>query len=302
MSKDNKRGNATTTAKDQQLPLFQFDAELKAHAHAPTADEIIRADESPFSKHIVYVDESGDHNLQSIDQSYPIFVLAFCVFHKRHYSEVIVPTLEKFKFNHFGHDQVVLHENEIRRRKGLFNIFQSRPHQQAFMDELTEIIEFSNFILISATIDKHSLSKQSATGNAYHIALGFCMETLYEFLHEKEEHEKKTHIVVECRGSKEDTELELEFRRICDGNNRMGISLPFEILFADKKVMSSGLQLADLVARPIGLKTLRPKQDNRAFEVLKKKFYCDGGRDEVGKCYEGLGMKIFPTPKSENPR
>lgn len=296
------KSESHSISEDNQLPLFEFDTEVKALAVKPNADDETRADESPFSRHIVYVDESGDHNLQSIDQSYPIFVLAFCVFHKRHYSEVIVPALEKFKFNHFGHDQVVLHENEIRRRKGLFNIFQSRRHQAAFMDELTEIIEFSNFILISATLDKRTLSKQKAPENAYHIALGMCVETLYEFLQEKGEHKKKTHIVVECRGSKEDAELELEFRRMCDGNNRMGISLPFEILFADKKVMSSGLQLADLVARPIGLKTLRPDQDNRAFEVLKKKFYCDGGREEVGKGYEGIGMKISPAPKSEKPR
>lgn len=301
MSKKAKR-EIQVPAEENQLPLFTFDTDLKALTAAPTADDEARAEESPFSRHIVYVDESGDHNLQSIDQSYPVFVLAFCVFHKRHYSEVIVPALEKFKFNHFGHDQVVLHENEIRRRKGMFNIFRSREHQLAFMGELTEIIEFSNFILISATIDKRTLSKQEASDNAYHIALGMCMETLYEFLQEKDEHGKKTHIVVECRGSKEDAELELEFRRICDGNNRMGRSLPFEILFADKKVMSSGLQLADLVARPIGLKTLRPEQDNRAFDVLKKKFYCDGGREAVGKGYDGVGRKIYPTPKSEKPR
>ncbi|MEP3349585.1 MAG: DUF3800 domain-containing protein [Marinomonas sp.] len=281
-----------------QLSLFTELAQKVSPRKANEAKTV----ETPFSRHIVYVDESGDHSLQSIDQSYPVFVLAFCIFHKTHYSDVIVPALEKFKFKHFGHDQIVLHENEIRRRKGMFNIFQSREHQQMFMNELTEIIEFSNFILISAVIDKRILSKQEATANAYHIALGLCMETLYEYLVEKGEHEQKTHIVVECRGHKEDAELELEFRRICDGNNRMGITLPFEILFADKKVMSSGLQLADLVARPIGIKTLRPEQDNRAFEILKKKFYSEGGRQSVGQGYEGAGMKIFPALKSEKPR
>ena len=282
-----------------QLSLFNDPAQQNS---PPKASESKTVDAPPFSRHIVYVDESGDHNLQSIDQSYPVFVLAFCVFHKTHYSDVIVPALERFKFKHFGHDQVVLHENEIRRRKGMFNIFQGREHQQSFMNELTEIIEFSNFILISAVIDKRSLSKQEAAANAYHVALGLCMETLYEFLEEKGEQALKTHIVVECRGQKEDAELELEFRRICDGNNRMGIPLPFDILFSDKKVMSSGLQLADLVARPIGLKTLRPEQDNRAFEVLKRKFYCEGGRQAAGKGYEGAGMKIFPALKSEKPR
>jgi len=66
--------------------------------------------------------------------------------------------------------------------------------------------------------------------------------------------------------------------------------------------MSTGLQLADLVARPIGLKTLGPTQENRAFDVLKRKFYCDGGRDKAGQGYEGVGMKIYPTPESEKPR
>lgn len=285
--------------KSTQLPLFEFDDDnlAKVQSHRPEEQR-----ESSYSKYIVYVDESGDHNLQSIDEQYPVFVLAFCVFHKRHYSEVIVPALEKFKFNHFGHDQVVLHENEIRRRTGPFNIFRNRSHQNVFMEELTRIIEFSNFVLISTTIDKRDLKRQSAEDNAYHIALGYCMETLHEFLREKGQAEKKTHIVVECRGDKEDKELELEFRRLCAGNNRLGISFPFEIVAADKKVMSSGLQLADLVARPIGLHTLRPDQRNRAFDVLTKKFYCEGGRQGVGIGYEGVGMKIFPTPKSEKPR
>lgn len=283
----------------QELPLFDFD---DANVEIVQQHKPEQLKESEFSKYVVYVDESGDHSLQSIDQNYPIFVLAFCVFHKRHYSEVIVPALEKFKFNHFGHDQVVLHENEIRRRKGAFNIFRSREHHQHFTSQLTEVIAFSNFILISATIDKRQLSKLSPEDNAYHIALGMCMESLSDFLTEKQQQDKKTHIIVECRGDKEDRDLELEFRRICDGNNRLNKKLPFDIIFSDKKVMSSGLQLADLVARPIGLHTLRPDQPNRAFEVLKEKFFCVGGRNKLGEGFKGVGMKIYPAPKSEKPR
>lgn len=282
---------------DKQLPLFEIEVNMEAIASPQKSINNVPEPESPFSKYIVYVDESGDHSLQSIDEKYPVFVLAFCIFHKRHYSEVIVPALEKFKFNHFGHDQVVLHENEIRKEKGAFNIFRSKDEKYQFLNELTQIIEFSKFILISCTIDKRALKKQTdLDSNPYHTALGFCMESLHEFLREKNQHHKKTFVVVECRGNKEDKELELEFRRICDGHNRIGTKLPFEILFSDKKTMSSGLQLADLVARPIGLKTLRPEQENRAFDVLIKKFYCDGGRTRLGKSFEGIGMKIYPTP------
>lgn len=241
--------------------------------------------------------------MQTLDPNYPVFVLAFCIFHKRYYCETVVPALEKFKFNHFGHDLVVLHEHEIRKEKGIFNFFQGRQHQQIFLNELTGIIDTSNFILISCVIDKTELkNKSGTTPHPYHLALGFCLETLYEFLQEKNQNGAMTHVLVECRGKKEDNELELEFRRMCDGENRLGISLPFNIIFADKKVNSAGLQLADLVARPVGMSVLRPTQENRAFDVLKKKFYCSGGREKAGEGFENWGLKVYPPQESEKPR
>lgn len=284
----------------QSLPLFSH--EEPTNERLATCLELSQPD-SPFSKYIVYVDESGDHGMETIDPQYPLFVLAFCVFHKRHYSEHVVPTLEKFKFNHFGHDQVILHEHEIRKEKGQFNIFRSPEQKRQFLYELTQVIEHSNFILICCVIDKRNLKKEDTRGtNPYHIALGFCLEKLHAFLAEKQQESLKTHVVVECRGKKEDNDLALEFRRICDGNNRLGIPMPFDILFADKKTMSSGLQLADLVARPVGLSFLRPDQPNRAFDVLKPKFYCDGGRAYVGRGYEQRGLVVFPPLESERPR
>ena len=66
--------------------------------------------------------------------------------------------------------------------------------------------------------------------------------------------------------------------------------------------MSSGLQLAVLVAHPFGLSTLSPEQENQAFEILMNKSYCDGGRKNAGESFEGIGMKIYPSPNSEKPR
>lgn len=283
---------------ERQFSLFESENVL-------LAPDIVNPEVTPtgkFSNYIVYVDESGDHGMQTVDSNYPMFVLALCVFHKRHYSEKVVPALQKFKFNHFGHDLVVLHEHEIRKEKGDFK-FQNRQHKNSFLQELTDVIEAHNFILIGCAIDKLQLSQQPGIPpNPYHLALGFCLETLYELLQEKNQDDKLTHVIVECRGSREDNELELEFRRICDGANRWGKRLPFDVKFADKKVNSSGLQLADLVARPIGLKVLRPGQENRAFDVLKRKFFCSGGRQNVGEGFENWGLKIHPKPESEKPR
>lgn len=299
--------------KDRQYTLFELEVTLKVEDPAEPAAQVPPAhdtsapamppDGSKFSNFIVYVDESGDHGMQKADDNYPVFVLAFCVFHKRYYTQTVVPALEQFKFKHFGHDLVVLHEHEIRKEKGDFNFFPGKREKNQFMAELGEIIEASNFILISCAIDKDRLRSQGgAQSHPYHLALGFCLETLYEFLVEKKQTDLVTHIVFERRGKKEDTELELEFLRMCSGANKLGIPLPFRIVFADKKVNSTGLQLADLVARPVGLRVLKPDQENRAFAVLKRKFYCSGGRQHVGEGFEDWGLKIYPAPESEKPQ
>jgi hypothetical protein len=36
--------------------------------------------------------------------------------------------------------------------------------------------------------------------------------------------------------------------------------------------------------------------------MLTRKFYCDGGRENVGTGYENWGLKIFPPQISEKPR
>ncbi len=283
-----------------QFLLFESESEAERDVEGVAAKPPTGA----FSNFIVYVDESGDHGMRTLDVHYPMFVLAFCVFHKRHYCEKVIPALQKFKFNHMGHDLVGLHELEIRKEKGAFSsMFASRQHKHAFLEELTSIIESSNFVLISCVIDKATLREQQGPiHNPYHLALGFCLETLYEFLQEKNQQGALTHVIFERRGRKEDNELELEFRRMCDGANRLGIRLPFDIVFATKQVNSTGLQLADLVARPIGMSVLRPGQENRAFDVLTRKFYCSGGRSKVGEGFENWGLKIFPVAESEKPR
>lgn len=76
--------------------------------------------ESEFSDYVVYVDESGDPNLKKINPNFPVFVLTLCVVKKEVYAEKIIPEMSKFKFRHFGHDMVVLHERDIRKQTGDF--------------------------------------------------------------------------------------------------------------------------------------------------------------------------------------
>jgi hypothetical protein len=236
-----------------------------------------------YSDYVVYVDESGDHGLLTIDPEYPIFVLSLCIFKKDDYSKT-VEQFQKFKFKHFGHDIVILHENEIRRDRGIFSKFKTKDLKNEFIIELTNIIKQQNFTIIATVIDKKALTKKYANAhNPYNIAMKFCLERLDKFLMNKVKNDEQTHIIFEQRGRQEDNELELEFRRVC--NNK---SFNFNIVMANKQCNSTGLQLADLTARPIGINYIRPQQANKAFEVIEQKFRKINGK------YERFGLKIFP--------
>lgn len=188
-----------------------------------------------------------------------------------------------------------MHERDILKGTGDFRNYSSKEQKESLLNDLTTLMQETNFILISCVVRKDLLIKKYATPkNPYFIALEFGLERIYKFLVEKNQQNKKTFIVFEQRGLQEDRDLELEFRRVCDGNNYDKICLPFEIKMASKKVNSSGLQIADLVARPIGNHVLKPFQPNRAFDVLKFKFYSSKGRLGAGVGYTGYGLKVFP--------
>ena len=80
-----------------------------------------------FSDHIVFVDESGDHGLTGIDPQFPVFALAFCVLRKEDYITRVTPAFQRFKFEFFGHDEVVLHEHEIRKQQQPFTFLRADP-------------------------------------------------------------------------------------------------------------------------------------------------------------------------------
>ncbi len=243
-----------------------------------------------FSETIVYVDESGNHGLASDDPSYPIFVLAFCVFRKSEYVHNVVPAMQLLKFKYFGHDSIVLHERDLRKTIGPFARLRDMKVWHAFQDDLSNILASIEFRIIAAIIDKTELrSRYSAPANPYHIAVEFCLERLNQLLEDDGDATSITHVLFESRGAREDDELELEFRRVCDGRNCTNKQLPLDVKIVSKKINSSGLQIADLVARPIGVSALRPEQRNRAYEIIETKFY----RGSNG-IVDGYGRKVFP--------
>lgn len=232
------------------------------------------------SDYIIYVDESGDHGLKSIDPESPIFTLVFCIFRVEDYKNQIIPTTQKFKNKYWGHDNIILHERDIRKpEKDDYKFLTDRKKREVFMAEIGKLIEEAKFHLIATVIRKDELIKRyKRPSNPYELAMLFCMERAHKWLCEQNQTGKKVHIICEARGKKEDRDLELEFRRIRQNSaqstpSKMNFSaIDYRLKFQHKKENDTGLQLADLVVRPIGKSILRPEQTNRAIDIIKQKY------------------------------
>jgi hypothetical protein len=223
---------------------------------------------SNFSDYIIYVDESGDHGMDNIDNDYPIFVLAFCIFKKQDYINKVVPEFQNFKFKHWGHDAIILHEHDIRKnRSDYYAIFNDKAKRKLILNDISNFIDNASFEILSYTIKKDELKKNDKGANPYELSLILNLRRLHYFLIDNHQENKIIDLVFESRGTTEDNALKLIFL----GCVKMFPKIQYNIHFIKKTANQAGLQIADLTARPIGLQVLRPEQSNRTYDILKSK-------------------------------
>jgi len=250
-----------------------------------------------YSDYIIYIDESGDANWE-INPDFPVLCLNFCIFHKETYIQDIIPSFNRLKFKYWGSDNIVFHERDLRKTEKISDPAMRSKYQkltgvtkEQFMEELTNEVEKAEFHIFSILIDKQKMSEKYKSHDPYHICLSRGLRQVHDFLKNNscDYLDKDTHFIFEGRGHKENTELSNAFNRLKTEKSLLKTNMDynfdnfyFEIM--DKKVNSTGLQIADLTARPVARNYLYPSKENRAFEVLKKKLYhCDANKCEIGK-------------------
>lgn len=232
-----------------------------------------------FSDYIVFADESGDHGLDSIDAEFPVFALVFCLFRKDHYRDVVEPSIRQLKYDYFGHDAIVLHEREVRKQMRPFDFLRADAAiREGFYKRIDEALAAATFSIFTCVINKIPLkAKYQTPWNPYEVAMHFCLEKLCEQLGHLGQTGKRIHVLFEARGKNEDSQLELEFRRITSNQRHWGWKkvdfsvCDFEPVFVHKSANMAGHQISDLVARPIALRALRPLQENRAYTAIVPK-------------------------------
>ena len=239
---------------------------------------------------VMFLDESGDHSLVKIDQSYPMFVLAGCIFNVD-YIEELEKRVNNLKLKYFGKTDVILRSYDIRKQKREFSCLIDSQLRQKFYDDLNQLISQLDFSIIAVAINKLKLKKiYSDPDNPYNLCLQFILERSMMYLGKTQE---KIMFRIESRETHNDQKLATEYENFRNNSNTFflqeeRISKLIDLSFNQKSQNVAGMQLADLVAYPIGKWVLDQNKDNPSFRVISSKVHNKNGQ------ILNYGLKIFP--------
>ena len=74
-------------------------------------------------KYLLFLDESGDHGLKTIDPSFPVFVLTGVLFSEDSY-QAVCEKIDEMKREFFaGSTDIILHRRDMRKYEHGFEIF-----------------------------------------------------------------------------------------------------------------------------------------------------------------------------------
>jgi uncharacterized protein DUF3800 len=242
------------------------------------------------SRFIAFFDECGDHSLSKIDKDFPLFLLCTVIVERKSYAQQIIPALAEFKLRYFAHEGINLHNREIRKAEGPFNILQNATVRQRFLADLSAMMAALPFTLFITAIHKAAYAERYGVGakNPYDVALEYSFERILQFLEQEKECELP--VIAEARGLQEDDALRASFYRLMTQGTYYNKAERFQKLvcplsFRRKQDNISGIQVADLCAHPAARHLLKPDVFNQAFEVVKPHIYASGRIN---------GLKVFP--------
>jgi hypothetical protein len=245
--------------------------------------------------YILFMDESGDHNLSNIADDFPVFCLTGCIFESLYYREVVRPKLDKFKEHFWGTRDVILRSRDIRRHEGRFAFLHDPDKRKEFYFKLDDLMQGLQFTILSVVIQKHDYMARYGPNvqHPYHLSFKFIMER-YAIMMRRRDRKSTGRIIAESRGQFEDGLLKGEYNRLKGASYyQRDFGNIVNFWMEKKRANIAGLQIADLVAYPIAAKVLHPDREQKAFDIIGDKF--DHAPRQRGGIL-GYGLKIFPQP------
>ena len=223
---------------------------------------------------ILYLDESGNHDMGKIDPDYPVFVLGGVIVEGKYAVTVLEAELSSFKLRWFGSTKTVLHTADITRNRGEFEMLIDAETRARFYDDLNAMMRRLDYSVVACVVDKYGCAKQRKWRgvDAYTLALEKLIESFYAEIGNVS---GGGEIVAERRLPELDRGLTSTWNRYLDvgTSNVSGSAIKRRIRRLDLRPKSeniAGLQLADLVVSPIGRHVIG-KQDKEDWWIVDSK-------------------------------
>ncbi len=103
---------------------------------------------------VLFLDESGNHNLSVIDSQYPLFVLGGVVVEKDYAESELTAELNDFKKRIFGRTDFVLHTADITRNRNGFEQMKDTGFREAFYAELNALMRKLEYTVVACVVCK----------------------------------------------------------------------------------------------------------------------------------------------------
>ena len=262
-----------------------------------------------MEKYRMYIDESGNSDMESCDNpNHRFLCLCGIVFKLNYVNEIFAGEFENFKAEFFGKNAdnpVVLHRNDILNFRGPFNILKNKQTKQQFNERLLKNLENWDFKIITVLIDKkeHNDIHPSWKEHPYHYCLKVLMEKYCSFLRQ---YGSVGDVLIESRNKVDDRKLREEYNKIFNNGTEYWKSEDLQLFLTSaqikielKAMNIAGLQIADLLAQPMRNRILeyyklKRKDEIKTFgetvtDTVKSKIY----KGKNGK-YWGYGLKKLP--------
>ncbi len=245
---------------------------------------------------MVFLDECGAHSVAASD-AFPVFALGAVIVPKITYPDIDV-RWRAWKATHLGTQEAIVHEPDVRKGDGYFDI-DNRVEVLASLGRELAALDFMAAVVAVHRPDYRaqfgiSPLDGSLPAHLYMMSLDFLFERVAMAL-DLHFTGGKAEVVAESRGPKEDAMLQYEFARLhLEGTSYISPAWFRQVLhpgvrFEGKEANSTGLQLADLLARPCAEKVANPSGTPDRWPELRCKLVA--GHETK---HSIVGLKVVP--------
>lgn len=237
---------------------------------------------------VMFLDESGDHNLMRIDPQYPVFVLGGVIMDADYAAGPLREAVDDFKREIFERTDITLHTADIARNRNGFELLRDAAFRVGFYNRLNALMRNLEYSVVACAIRKKSFRALHGmfAPDPYLHAFSMLVEILCSDLAKIG---SNGIVICENRDTALDRRLEAEWLTLkSDGRSETVMERLHSLSILGKGDNVTGLEIADLVVSPVGRRVIG-RLNHEDWHIVEEKLL----RNDAGE-YAGYGLIALP--------